>query len=156
MLICCLCIYIPTLNTIYLLTYLITDKPGPYTQGRRSKHLEAECVAWKQKLSTLLRGIRVWFDAKRPRLCLSVLKACPSSRSCSKACSRNLPTCLQSLSTPTTCPYFPASENWSWRGIIMFSISRYTRFKYHTSVSSFRIWVLPTCICKMHVHGGFF
>ena len=34
----------------------------------------------------------------------------------------------------------------------MFSISRYTRFKYHTSVSSFRVWVLPTCICKMHIH----
>jgi len=80
-------------------------------------------------------------------------KACHSSRSCSKACAPNLLTRLQSLSTPTTCPCFPASENWSWRGIIMFSISRYTRFKYHTSVSSVRVWVLPTCICKMHVHG---
>jgi hypothetical protein len=83
-------------------------------------------------------------------------KACHSSRSCSKACAPNLLTRLQSLSTPKTCPCFPASENWRWRGIIMFSISRYTRFKYHTSVSSVRVWVLPTRICKMHVHGVFF
>ena len=43
-----------------------TDKPGSYALGRRSKHLEAEILAGKQTMSTLPRGIRVLFDAKRP------------------------------------------------------------------------------------------
>ena len=57
-------------------TYLITEKTRFIYTGTKEQTLRSwMCIAWKQKLSTLLRGIRVWFDATRPRLCLSVLKS---------------------------------------------------------------------------------